>query len=113
MKAVTMAFAAALLVGTSVSAQTTARRLHFELYRNDQLVGTPEVTVNDGAQGSLSIPNFVNVAFTPRSAANGDVRLALTVTYEGHTIRPEVTLPAQLKWKPSSDSVELKVSLVP
>ena len=107
-----------LFAVASVAAQENIR-LHFELYKNGKQFGAPAVTVRDSEAGSLELGNMGNakVSFTPTRIDTQKIGVAFVIAAGRDTLKPHVTLlkgeSGWVSWKSGSDSLDVRVFVVP
>jgi len=113
LKRLSLALAFVFLVAPLIAAPGDLK-LQFEIYKNGTLIGNPMLTVEDGGTASMSLPNVVDMVFTPSRIAQDKVAIVFELTAAGKTIRPRIVLVKEeqgvLSWKPASDSLELRVA---
>ena len=115
LKRLSLALAFVFLVAPLIAAPGDLK-LQFEIYKNGTLIGNPMLTVEDGGTASMSLPNVVDMSFTPSRLAQDQDKVVLVfeLTAAGKTIRPRIVLLKEeqgvLSWKPASDSIELRVT---
>jgi hypothetical protein len=113
LKRLSLALAFVFLVAPLIAAPGDLK-LQFEIYKNGTLIGNPMLTVEDGGTASMSLPNVVDMVFTPSRIAQDKVAIVFELTAAGKAIRPRIVLLKEeqgvLSWKPASDSIELRVT---
>ena len=103
------------LVASSGFAQDTIR-LQFELVKNDTVIAKPQLSVAEGGQGSLAVPEFADISFSAGRPSEGRVPVSFEIQSAGQTTRPRVVLvqsePVSVTWKHGSDSLLLRVAVL-
>lgn len=89
-------------------------RLQFEIWKNDTVVATPQVSVADGGRGSLNIYEIAAVSFSAERTTNDRVSLHFDIRAGEKTIKPRLLLvqsqPGSVSWSQGEDSVVIRVS---
>ena len=103
-----------LFAAVSVAGAQDSLRFRFEIYRNGQLVGTPELAVASGGNGLITVDGTVKIAFTPATRDSESVSLGFDIDSGDKHPRPQLTLrandPGSLSWT-SSDRSAFKVTV--
>ena len=103
-------------VGPGIAAHDTIR-LHFEIYKNGELVAKPAAAVSPNTTGSVTLDAVGRIAFTPRMRNADSVVISFEIQSGGRLMTPQVAIagePASLAWtaEAGSDAFKLQVTWI-
>ena len=95
-------------------AATSAIRLRFEIYKNQQPVARPLMGLAMGKTGSVFVRNVANITVTAAATDGEHVSLAFEIKSGATTLKPQLVLraeePGSISWISGSDNFELRVT---